>query len=80
MIFQSITDLETIIGVGLAFALAFLFNHLTFNSLHGFLCFLLFFNSFMVWGNLIPTWIMILNLISVLVSTIVKTKQRIGVI
>lgn len=57
------TEYNWILGLGLMFGLALIFNRITFESLSGFLIFLTFFNGFAVIGNLLPLWSLILNLV-----------------
>lgn len=78
MILQEITDIETIIGIGLSFSLAFIFTAITKKDIHSFLCFLLFFMSFIVWSGLLPIWVLILNVIGVLTSLFIKIRTKIS--
>ena len=54
---------EWIFGIGLMFGLAFVLNHYTFEDSKGFFIFLTLFNAFVVYGNLLPYWTLILNII-----------------
>jgi len=54
---------EWIFGIALMFGLAFVLNHLTFEDSKGFFIFLTLFNAFVVYGNLLPYWTLILNII-----------------
>ena len=54
---------EWIIGISLMFGLALVLNHYTFEDMKGFFVFLTLFNAFVVWGDLLPYWTLILNII-----------------
>jgi len=51
---------DWLIGVGLMFGLAFMFNYLTFKDLKSFFGYLMIFNGFMVWAGMLPIWSLVL--------------------
>jgi len=57
------TAYDWIIGIALMFGLALVLNKLTFESMPGFFIFLTIFNAFVVYGNLLPLWTLILNIV-----------------
>lgn len=64
MLFQfDIIGMEWILGVGIMFGLAFVFNALTFNEVDSFFAWLTIFCGFVVWGGLLPLWTLILCII-----------------
>ncbi|QYW08119.1 hypothetical protein 15570_00022 [Lokiarchaeota virus WyrdV1] len=73
----SIVGFEWIIGLGLAFGLAFFLNYLTYNDLPTFFIFLTIFDAFMVWVDFLPLWTLVICLIilTVIAYTSVKGKE-----
>jgi len=71
--------LDWIIGVGLMFGFAFVFNYITFDNILGFLAYMTIFNGFTVYANLLPLWTLILNII-VLVLVMYYESTNKGVI
>ena len=55
--------IDWIIGISFMFGLALFLNSLTFKNMSGFFVFLTLFSSFMIWGGLLPLWVLIFNLI-----------------
>lgn len=45
------------------FGLALVLTHYTSQDLKGFMMFLTLFNAFVVWGDLLPYWTLILNIV-----------------
>lgn len=80
MLFQSIvpsiTGLEWIIGVGLMFGLAFIFMFLTKKTMGSFLVWLVIFNAFMVWGNLLDLWTLIMSLMVLIIVIYLEIKGK----
>jgi len=75
MIFQySIVGFEWIIGLGLSFGLAFIFNYLTKNNLRTFFIFFFIFNGFMVWAELLPSWTIVISLIVLVIIMYTSRK------
>ena len=81
MLFQiSIVGLEWVIGVGLMFGLAFIFMILTKKTVSSFLVWLVIFNGFMVWGDLLDLWTLVLTLIILVIVIYSEIKgNSIGV-
>ncbi len=78
MLFQiSIVGLEWMIGVGLMFGLAFAFMFLTKKTVGSFFVWLVIFNAFMVWGELLDLWTLVLTLIILIVVIYVEIKEKI---
>lgn len=73
----SIIGFEWVIGIGIAFGLAFVLNYLTYNDLPTFFIFLTVFDCFMVWANLLPLWTLIICIIvlTIIAYTNVKGKE-----
>lgn len=68
---------EWILGISLMFGLAFVMNHYTFENPKGFFIFLTLFNAFFVYGELLPYWTLILNiLVLTFIMYIELTKNR----
>jgi len=65
-----------IIGIALMFGLSLVLNYYTFESLKGFLIFLLLFNSFVVWADLLPFWSIILNIVIVTYIIYIEYKNK----
>jgi len=77
MFFQySIVGFEWIIGLGIAFGLAFFLNYLTYNDLSTFFIFLTIFIAFMVWVDFLPLWSLILCLIILTIITYTNAKGK----
>ena len=81
MLFQiSIVGLEWIIGIGLMFGLAFIFMFLTKKTVSSFFVWLVIFNGFMVWGDLLDLWTLVLTLIILVIVIYSEIKgNSIGV-
>lgn len=76
MIFQySIVGFEWIIGLGLAFGLAFALNYLTFNDLRTFFIFFTIFIAFVVWANLLPSWTLVISIIVLVIIMYVPSNS-----
>jgi len=75
MFFQySIVGFEWIIGLGLSFGLAFIFNYLTKNNLRTFFIFFFIFNAFVVWAELLPSWTIVISLIVLVIIMYTSRK------
>lgn len=72
MLLQTPSGTDWIIGVGLMFVLAFLMTYLTYKDLTAFFLYLTIFNGFMVWGNMLPLWTLVVN---ILVTTVILYFQ-----
>lgn len=70
------TGYEWVIGLGLMFALAFLFNYLTYNDLETFFIWLTIFNSIMVWAELLPLWSLIVCIIVLVILIYIQLKSK----
>ena len=57
------TEYDWIIGLSIMFGLALVMNKFTFESLPSFFIFLTIFNGFVVYGNLLPLWSLVLNIV-----------------
>jgi len=76
MILQtSIVGFEWVIGLGLAFGLAFTLDYLTFKDIKGFFIFLTIFVGFMVWANMLELWSLVMCLIVLTVLMIFEFKS-----
>jgi len=58
------------------FGLSLVLNYYTFESLEGFFVFLLLFNGFVVWGDLLPFWTIILNFVILTFIMYFKFKDK----
>ena len=78
MLFQyiipSIIGLEWMIGIGLMFGLAFIFMFLTKKTVSSLFVWLVIFNAFMVWGNLLDLWTLVLTLIALVIIIYFEIK------
>jgi hypothetical protein len=72
----SIVGFEWIIGLGLMFGLAFVFNYLTFNKLASFFVYLTIFNCFVVWADLLDLWTLGLNIAVLIVIIYFQMKSQ----
>ena len=57
------TSYDWIIGIGLMFSLALIFSKITYNNLLSFFIFLTLFSGFVVASELLPLWVLILNIV-----------------
>lgn len=69
-------DYDWLIGLGLMFGLAFVFTALTFNKFECFLIWLTVFCGFVVWGGLLPLWVLVLCLISLSSVIFIEIKNK----
>ena len=67
--------LNAMIGVGIMFGLALFFASLTFKDIETFFIWLTIFCGFVVWGGLLPLWILVLDLI-ILVLIIANNVKK----
>ncbi|MFX1501188.1 MAG: hypothetical protein ACFFDH_09525 [Promethearchaeota archaeon] len=75
MILQvSYASIEWIIGLGIMFGLALVFTLLTFRNVESFIIYLLMFNAFVVWADMLDLWTLVLNLI--ISSSIIYIDMR----
>jgi len=72
-------ELDWIFGIALMFGLALVLNHYTFENSAGFFTFLTLFNAFVVWGNLLPYWTLILNIVILCFVMYLQLNQQKGV-
>lgn len=72
----SIVGYEWVIGVGLMFVLAFLMNYLTFNDLTAFFLYLTIFDGFMVWGNMLPLWTLVVCILMTVLILYFQFKSQ----
>ena len=56
-------EYEWIIGVGIMFGFAFSMSYIFYGDLDSFFAFLLIFNGFVCWAELLPLWTLILNIL-----------------
>lgn len=77
---MSIVGMEWIIGIGLMFGLAFMFMFLTKKTVNSFLVWLVIFNAFMVWSELLKLWTLVLTLIILVIVIFfeIKNNSKIG--
>lgn len=71
-----VVETDWLIGVGLMFGLAFVFNYLTFEDLIGFFAWLTIFSGFVVWGGLLPLWVLYLNIIILVLIMYFSMRER----
>jgi len=74
----SIEGSEWILGIGIAFGMAFVFTLITIQDVSVFLAFLTMFVGFSVWAELLPVWSLILCFIVLTISLYVQIKERSG--
>ena len=73
------TAYDWIIGIALMFGLALVLNKLTFESMPGFFIFLTIFNAFVVYGNLLPLWTLILNIVVLSIVIYIEMSNKRGI-
>lgn len=74
------TSYDWIIGIGLMFSLALIFSKITYNNLLSFFIFLTFFSGFVVASELLPLWVLILNVVILTIFIYYQINQKRGVI
>lgn len=67
--------LNTMMGIGIMFGLALLFSYLTFRDVETFFIWLTIFCGFVVWGGLLPLWVLVLDLIILVLIIANNVKQ-----
>lgn len=72
------TEYEWLIGVGIMFGLAFSMSYLTYGSMESFFAFLLIFNGFVCWAELLPLWTLILNILILTFMMYFSVRKRGG--
>ena len=65
-----------IIGLSLMFGLALVLNKFTFENTEGFFIFFTMFNAFMVYGDLLPLWSLVLNIVILSIIMYIKMNKR----
>ena len=73
------TSYDWILGLAIMFGLALSLNYITFKNTKGFFIFLTIFNAFVVYGNLLPLWSLILNLIIFIFILYSEINQNRGI-
>lgn len=77
MMFQiNIDGMEWILGLGIVFALAFIFTLLTIQELPVFIAFLTIFDGFAVWTALLPLWTLIMFIIILTVVVYMEFAKK----
>lgn len=74
------TTYDWIIGIGLMFGLALVLNFMIFENLEGFIVFLTLISAFVVWADLLPLWVLILNVILLTISVYYEVNKKRGVV
>lgn len=74
------TTYDWIIGIGLMFGLALVLNFMIFENLEGFIVFLTLISAFVVWADLLPLWVLILNVIFLTISVYYEVNKKRGVV
>lgn len=70
------TEYDWLLGIAIMFGLALTLNSMTFKDMKGFFIFLTIFNAFVVYGNLLPLWTLILNLILLITILYKEINQK----
>ena len=73
------TEYDWIIGIALMFGLALVLNKLTFESMPSFIIFLTIFNAFVVYGNLLPLWSLVLNIVILSIVMYIEMNNKRGI-
>jgi hypothetical protein len=71
-------DIDWLIGLGLMIGLALLFTYITYKDIITFFVWLNIFGGFVVWAQLLPLWIVVINLVVmtlILFNTFFSTKR-----
>lgn len=72
-------DYSWLLGLAIMFGLALVLNSMTFKDMKGFFVFLTVFNALVVYGNLLPLWSLILNLILLVIILYNEINQKRGI-
>lgn len=72
-------EYEWLIGVGIMFGFAFAMSYITYRTLGSFFAFLLFFNSFVVWAELLPLWTLVVNILIVTFMMYLSITSKRGI-
>ncbi len=70
------TSYDWIIGLGLMFGLALVFNSLIFENLEGFIIFLTLFCAFVVYADLLPLWVLVFNIIILTITIYYEINKK----
>jgi len=71
-----VVEYDWILGLGIMFAFAFIFNALSFDNPISFFAYLTIFNGFVVYADLLPFWTLILNIIFLSLVIYYSTQVR----
>lgn len=69
------SEYDWILGLGLAFGLAFFFNHITYKTIISFFAYFTIFIAFMVWIDFLPIWSLIINIMVLIIVIYIEIKQ-----
>lgn len=72
-------SINFMLGLAIMFAMALFMTYLTSKDTETFFIFLTIFAGFVVWGELIDLWVLVLCLIILILIMLSKTKSRSGV-
>lgn len=70
-------DINWILGLAIMFGLSLVLAKLTFNDIESFFVYLSIFTGFVVWGGLLPLWVLVVNLIIIVLMLSNKVKKRV---
>ena len=69
-------EMEWLIGLGIMFGFALAMNYMTFKNMNGFVAYILMFNAFVVWANLLPMWTLIACIVALTLTTYFTVSER----
>ena len=79
MILQfDIEGFEWILGIALMFGFALIFTYITYKDLNSFIIWLTIFCGFVVWGGLLPLWVLILCIIVLIIVIYLQINNKNG--
>lgn len=58
-----ITEYDWLIGIGIMFGFALSMSYITYGTIESFFAFLTMFSGFVCWSELLPMWVLILNIL-----------------
>ena len=74
----TIAGFEWVLGLGIMFGLALVMNYLTYKDNSAFFIYLTIFCSFMVWGGLLPLWVLVVCIMILTIILYMQLKSQRG--
>jgi len=76
---MTITDLDWIMAIAIMFGLALMMTYLTYKDTETFFIWLTIFSGFTVWSGLLPLWVLVLCLITLILIIANTTYKKRGI-